>query len=470
MVAQFHVQLSKRQPLAEHAAAGERQMSDKQMRLGAYFNPTGHHVASWRHPRAEADAHINIRHYIEIARTAERAKFDLIFLADGVGVRDAAMEALTRSVQFISHFEPLTLLSALAMATERIGLVATASTTYNEPYHVARKFASLDHISHGRAGWNLVTSVQLSEARNFNRETTLEPAERYARAREFAQVVAGLWDSWDDDAFVRDKESGLFFEGEKLHWLNHKGPHFSVKGPLNVPRSPQGWPVIVQAGASEEGKDLAAEFAEAIFSPHLTIDSAKAYYDDVKGRMRKFNRDPDQLKIMPGLSAIVALTEDAARADYDFMQSLIHPIVAREILSTMLGGMDLSGYSLDEPLPDPLPQTTGSKGHYDSIVAMGRRENLTIRQLGMRVAGARGKSVIQGSVDQVVDHMEEWFAKGACDGFNVMPPYIPGSFDDFCNLVVPELQRRKLFRTEYEGRTLRENLGLHRPASRHARG
>jgi FMN-dependent oxidoreductase (nitrilotriacetate monooxygenase family) len=445
-------------------------MNDRKMRLGAYFNPTGHHVASWRHPRAEVNAHINIRHYIEIAQTAERAKFDLIFLADSVGVRDAAMEALTRSVQFIAHFEPLTLLSALAMATERIGLVATASTTYNEPYHVARKFASIDHISHGRAGWNLVTSVQLSEALNFNRETILEPAERYGRAREFAQVVTSLWDSWDDDAFVRDKESGLFFEPEKLHWLNHKGPHFSVKGPLNIPRSPQGWPVVVQAGASEEGKELAAEFAEAIFSPHLTIESAKAYYDDVKGRMRKFNRDPDQLKIMPGLSAIVALTEDAARADYDFIQSLIHPIVAREILSTMLGGIDLSVYSLDEPLPDLLPQTTGSKGHYDSIVAMARRENLTIRQLGMRVAGARGKSVIQGSVDQVADHMEEWFVKGACDGFTVMPPYIPGSLDDFCNLVVPELQRRKLFRTEYEGWTLRENLGLARRASRHAHG
>jgi len=289
---------------------------DGKMRLAAYFNPTGHHVASWRHPRAQADAHINIKHYVEIAQTAERAKLDLIFLADGVATRQADIEAQSRSVQFIAHFEPITLLSALAMVTDRIGLIATMSTSYNEPYHVARKFASLDHISGGRSGWNLVTSGQMAEALNFNRTAPFPHHERYHRAHEFAEVVRSLWDSWDDDAFVRDKDSGLFFEPDKMHYLNHKGKDYSVRGPLNVPRSPQGQPVLVQAGASDDGKELAAEFAEAIFSPHLNIEAAKAYYDDVKSRMRKFGRDPDHMKVLPGLSVIVARDEQQAKKDY----------------------------------------------------------------------------------------------------------------------------------------------------------
>jgi alkanesulfonate monooxygenase len=437
------------------------------MRLAAYFNPTGHHVASWRHPRAQVDAHVNFRHYIEIAQSAERAKLDMIFLADGVATREAHMDALSRSVQFVAHLEPLTLLSALASVTDRIGLVATASTTYNEPYHVARKFASLDYISNGRAGWNCVTSVQPAEARNFGRPSVEPRPVRYARAREFTRVVTGLWDSWDDDAFVRDTQSGLFFDPQKLHVLRHKGEYYQVEGPLNVPRPPQGWPVIVQAGASDEGVELAAEFAEAIFSPHLTIEAAKSYYDDVKGRMRKYGRDPDHLKILPGLSVVVGATDAEAAADFDSLQSLIHPVVGREILATMLGGIDLSPFPMDGPLPDPLPPGSGSKGHYDSIVAMARRENLTIRQLGDRVAGARGKNTIHGSPTKVADYMQEWFEQGACDGFCVMPPYIPGAHDDFCNMVVPELQRRGLFRKDYEGTTLREHLGLPRPASRY---
>jgi alkanesulfonate monooxygenase len=440
----------------------------RQMRLAAYFNPTGHHVASWRHPRAQADAAVNIKHYVEIARTAERAKFDMIFLADGQATREAHIEALKRSVQFVAHFEPITLLSALAMATDRIGLVATASTTYNEPYNVARKFASLDHISGGRAGWNVVTSGQVAETKNFGKAGVDPHPVRYGRAAEFIQVVEGLWDSWDDDAFVRNVDSGLYFDPAKMHELNHHGAIFDVKGPLNVPRPIQGYPVIVQAGASDEGRELAAQFAEAIFSPHLTLEAAKEYYDDVKGRMAKYGRSPDHLKILPGLSVIVADTDRAAAEDFEFLQSLIHPIVGREILSTMLGSLDLSAYPLDEPLPDPLPGPKGSKGHYDSIVAMARRENLTIRQLGARVAGARGKNAIHGSPAKVADYMEEWFTKRACDGFCVMPPYIPGAHDDFCRLVIPELQRRGLFRTEYEGTTLREHLGLPRPESRYA--
>ncbi len=445
-------------------------MSDRgKMRLGAYFNPTGHHVASWRHPRAQKDAHVNIKHYVEIARTAERAKFDMIFLADSAATRRADIEALSRSIQFIANFEPITLLSAISMATEKIGLIATASTSYNEPYTIARKFASLDRISGGRAGWNVVTSGSAAEALNFSRTAAYPHAERYKRAHEFVEVVTGLWDSWEDDAFIRDQESGVYFDRDKMHVLDHAGQYFNVRGPLNVPRPPQGWPVIVQAGSSDEGIGLAAQFAEAIFSPHLTIEAAKPYYDKLKGQMAKNGRDPDHCKVLPGLSVIVAETEEAARKDYDFIQSLIHPIVGREILSTMLGEMDLTKLPLDEPLPEVLPPTNGSKGHYDSIIEMARKENLTIRQLGQRVAGARGKNVFVGNPRQVADYMEEWFVKGACDGFNVMPPYIPGALDDFCNLVVPELQKRGLFRTEYEGDTLRENLGLPRPECRYAK-
>jgi len=438
------------------------------MRLAAYYNPTGHHVASWRHPRAQVDAHINIRHYIEIAQTAERAKFDTLFLADGVATREAHIEALSRSVQFVAHFEPITLLSALAMVTEKIGLIGTMSTSYNHPYHVARKFASLDHISAGRAGWNLVTSGQRAEAQNFDRDEPWPHAERYHRAHEFAEVVKSLWDSWDDDAFVYDQKDGLFFDRDKMHVLNHVGEAYKIKGPLNVPRSPQGHPVIVQAGASDDGRELAAQYAEAIFSPHLNVEAAKEYYDDVKSRMAKYNRNPDHCKILPGLSIIVAPTAEQAREDYEYLQSLIHPMVGREILATMLGGIDLSPYSLDQELPDPMPNHEGSRGHYDSILAMARREKLTIRELGQRVAGARGKNVFAGSPTQVADYMQDWFEKEACDGFTILPAYIPGALDDFCNLVVPELQRRGLFRTEYEGKTLRENLGLPRPVSRYA--
>jgi FMN-dependent oxidoreductase (nitrilotriacetate monooxygenase family) len=437
------------------------------MHLAAYYNPTGHHVASWRHPRAQVDAHINIRHYVEIAQTAERAKFDLLFLADANATREADMEALSRSVQFVAHFEPLTLLSALAMVTEKIGLVGTASTSWNDAYHLARKFASLDWISNGRAGWNIVTSGQRAEALNFGREQAYEHADRYDRAREVVKIVLGLWDSWDDDAFVRDRESGLFFDPAKLHVLDHKTDRYQVKGPLNVPRPPQGYPVLVQAGASNDGMELCAQYGEAVFSPHLNFEAAKTYYDGVKGRMPKYGRDPDHAKILPGLSIIVRPTEKEANDDYEYIQSMIHPIVAREILGTMLGGIDLSSYDMDKELPDPMPGHTGSQGHYASIMAMARREKLTIRQLGMRVAGARGKNVIKGTPGAVADYMEEWFTKGACDGFTILPPYIPGALDDFCELVIPELQKRGLFRTEYTGSTLREHLGVPRPESQY---
>jgi alkanesulfonate monooxygenase len=441
----------------------------RQMRLGAFFNPTGHHVASWRHPRADADAGINFQHYLAVTRTAERAKFDMVFLADNVCVRDSKMEALCRSAQYIANFEPLTLLSALAPLTSHIGLVATASTSYNEPFHVARKFASLDHLSGGRAGWNLVTSGQEAEARNFSRDKHYLHGERYERAREFAQIVVGLWDSWDDDAFIRDKESGLFFHPDKLHALNHKGESYAVRGPLNVPRPPQGHPVIVQAGGSEDMIKVAAEFAEVIFCAPLTLEAAQKFYANLKGRVAAHGRPPDHVKIMPGLSLVIGRTEAEANAQYEYLQSLIHPVVAREILSLVLGNVDLSDHPLDGPFPENLPLSNASQSTFQYVIDMARAEKLTLRQVAMRVAGARGKSVVRGSPTQVADHMERWFKEGGCDGFNLMPPFLPGGLDDFVELILPELRRRGLFRTEYEGQTLREHLSLPRPASRYAR-
>ncbi len=440
----------------------------RQMRLGAFFNPTGHHVASWRHPRADADAGINFQHYLAVTRTAERAKFDMVFLADNVCVRDAKMEAISRSAQYIANFEPLTLLSALAPLTSHIGLVATASTSYNEPFHVARKFASLDHLSGGRAGWNLVTSGQEAEARNFSRDKHYLHGERYERAREFAEIVVGLWDSWDDDAFVRDKQSGLFFHPDKLHALNHKGESYAVRGPLNVPRTPQGRPVIVQAGGSEDMIKVAAEFAEVIFCAPLTLEAAQKFYANLKSRVSAHGRSPEQVKIMPGLSAVIGRTESEANEQYEYLQSLIHPVVAREILSLVLGNVDLSDYPLDGPFPENLPLSNASQSTFQYVIDMARNEKLTLRQVAMRVAGARGKSVVRGSPSQVVDHMEQWFKEGGCDGFNLMPPFLPGGLDDFVELVLPELRRRGLFRSEYEGKTLREHLGLARPPSRYA--
>ena len=440
-----------------------------EMILGAFFNPTGHHVASWRHPEGQADAGVNFAHYRDIARTAERGRFHMIFLADNLGVRDAKMEALSRSAQYIANFEPLTLISALAAVTDRIGLVATASTSYNEPYHVARKFASIDHISSGRAGWNIVTSTLRSEARNFGLDDHMDHAMRYRRAREFTQVVLGLWDSWEDDAFVRDKDSGTFFIPEKLHAVNHEGEFFKVAGPLNIPRPPQGHPVLVQAGASEDGKDFASEFAEVIFTNHLSAEAGVAYCCDLRARAEAHGRGPSELKILPGLSPVVGATAAEAEAKFAHLQSLIDPVVGREMLSTVLGGLDLSDYDLDGPLPTNLePPRNVIQSAFENWTRLGRDENLTIRELSMRAAGARGKTVMRGDARQIADMMESWFIAGACDGFNIMPPYLPGALDDFVDLVVPELQRRGLFHTEYSGGSLRESLGLLRPVAKQA--
>lgn len=438
--------------------------SPRQIKLGAFLMQTGHHIAAWRHPDAQADAPINFRHYAELARRAEAAKFDAIFLADSVGVRNTDLASLSRTARS-DHFEPLTLLSALAAVTEKIGLIATVSTTYNEPYHVARKFASLDHISGGRSGWNLVTSSGQGEAQNFNLDEHVEHARRYARAAEFHDVVLGLWDSWEDDAFLRDKHSGQYFDPAKLHPLRHRGEHFSVRGPLNVSRSPQGRPVVVQAGASPAGRDLAARTAEVIFVAHQTFDEAQAFYRDIKGRAVDYGRDPDDIKIMPGIFPVIGRSQAEAEDKFARLQDLIHPVVGVQLLSNMIGGFDLSGYPVDGPLPD-IPETNGGKSRQQLLIDLARRDNLTIRQLYLRIAGARGHQQVVGTPRSVADQLQQWFEEDGADGFNIMSPWLPGGLDDFIELALPELRRRGLFRTEYSGATLRQHLGLARPAHR----
>ena len=437
--------------------SGKRQ--DK-IRLGVFYWPGGHHVAGWRHPQAETDSPFNYRRCVELAQLAERGKFDLFFLADLVGIRPTQLEAQAGAARAV-YFEPLTLLAALSTLTEKIGLVATATTTYNEPYHLARKFASLDLINGGRTGWNLVTSHNQAEAANFSRDTHMAHADRYARAEEFAEIVKGLWDSWDQDAITMDKASGQYFDPQKLHFLNHKGKHFSVRGPLNVPRSPQGHPVIVQAGSSGPGRELAARTAEVIFTAAETLGEGQAFYADVNARMAKFGRKPGEVAIMPGLFPVIGATEQEARAKYDHLQSLVQPEVGLFLLQHLLG-RDLSMYPLDEPLPE-LAEHDGAKGRTEVILRTARRDNLTLRQLYLQVAVARGHNVIIGTPAQVADVMEEWFETRAADGFNILPPVFPTGLQEFVDLVVPELQRRGLFRTEYEGTTLRDHLGLPYP-------
>lgn len=438
------------------------------LRLGLFIYPAGHHIAAWRHPDATPNAGISFDYYRRIALAAEAARFDLIFLADGVGARGDNLDVLSRTAHsYVAQFEPITLLSALAAVTDRIGLVATASSSFNEPFHIARKFASLDHLSGGRAGYNLVTSASDFEARNFNLDKHFDHALRYERAEEFAKVVRKLWDSWEDDAFLNDKADGRFFDPEKRHVLNHRGKYFSVQGPLNVPRSPQGHPVTVQAGSSEVGRELAAKGADVVFTAQQTLEEAANFYRDVKQRAVRHGRDPDQIKIMPGVFPVVGRTLQEAEETFEQLQSLIHPVVGLNLLSGGWSGPDLSKYDLDGPIPE-LPETNGSKSRQDLLFALARRENLTIRQLYLRIAGARGHWQIVGTPGQIADQLEERFESYGADGFNVMPPILPAGLDDFVTLVLPELRNRGLVRAEYDGPTLRDNLGLRRPVNRGA--
>ncbi|WP_311969406.1 LLM class flavin-dependent oxidoreductase [Pseudomonas baltica] len=440
----------------------------RQLHLGLFIQETGHHIAGWREPGAAADAARHFRRQIELAQLAEAACFDLLFIQDSYAMRGANdIDALQHSARAI-HWDPLTALSALAMVTQRIGLIGTATTTYNEPYSLARSFASLDHISQGRAGWNLVTSNNEAEALNFSRSSHAVHGDRYARAAEFLQVVKGLWDTWEDDAFVEDKQAGQFFDPSKLHVLDHHGQHFAVKGPLTQARSPQGHPVVVQAGSSDTGKRLGARTADVIFTAQQRLPDAQAFYADMKALAAGAGRDPQQLLIMPGLLPVVAATCSEAEDKFQQLQARVLPAVGLATLATTLGEVDLSGYDLDGPLPD-LPPANGPQSRRQLLIDMARRDNLSIRQLYQRVVGARGHLTVVGSAADVADAMQQWLEEGAADGFNIMPAQLPVGLRDFTQWVVPELQRRGLFRTGYEGQTLREHLGLQRPAHRHAR-
>jgi FMN-dependent oxidoreductase (nitrilotriacetate monooxygenase family) len=435
----------------------------KTMRLGAFMRPISIHTAAWRYPGAFADANFNFAHLRHFAQTLERGRFDAFFMADHLAVLNMPIRALQRSAT-VTSFDPLTLLPALAAVTDHLGLIATASTSYNEPYHVARKFASLDHLSGGRAGWNVVTSANPHEAMNFGRDEHLEHDERYRRAREFFDVVTGLWDSFADDAFICDVTSGIYFDPARMHVLDHKGEFFSVRGPLNVARPVQGWPVIVQAGASETGRQFAAEIAEVVFSGISNLEDARRYYADVKGRAEALGRSRDHLKILPGAFVIVGDTVREAREKKARLDSLVHPDSSVATLSVLLG-TDVSGMDLDGPLPE-IPESNASRSARQKLVDMAKRDNLTMRQLAQIVGGSFGTLEMVGTPAMVADQMEEWFRTNGSDGFNVMFPYLPEGLDDFVDRVVPELQRRGLFRREYEGRTLRENLGLPRPENR----
>src|SRR5215475_9270403 len=381
----------------------------RQLVLGAHFPSMGQHIAAWLHQDAQIDAGQNFPYFARLAQAAEQAKFDFVFMADAVATRDGNMEALSRWPQYMAHFEPITLLSATASQTRHIGLVCTASTSYYEPFNVARLFGSLDHISNGRAGWNVVTSANASASFNFNRDEHYDIAERYQRAREFVQVVLGLWDSWEDDAFLRDRQSSRYFDPSKLHKLNHKGSFFSVRGPMNLARPPQGYPVIAQAGASEDGKELGAETAEVIFFSQQRVAVAREFYKDVKGRMAKFGREPGQLKMLAGLNPTVGRTEAEAREKFEYLQSLIHPDVGKELISVDLGGADLSGVSVDEPVPEHLipAKTRSSTSRLKTVGGVARQEKLTIRQLYERYAGSRGSYSVVGTAAQIADRMEE---------------------------------------------------------------
>ncbi|MET9023742.1 LLM class flavin-dependent oxidoreductase [Actinopolymorpha sp. NPDC004070] len=437
----------------------------KPLHLNAFLMSTGHHEASWRLPESNPYANTDVEHYRELARIAERGTFDSVFFADSPALFGDVGRRPSGSL------EPTVLLTAIAAATERIGLIATASTTYNDPYNLARRFASVDHVSGGRAGWNVVTTASVDAARNFGLDELPSHRDRYARAAEFLEVARRLWDSWDDDAALADKESGVWADASRVHRVDHAGPYFRVRGPLNVPRSPQAHPVLVQAGSSEDGKDLAAEYAEAVFTAQQTLADAQAFYADLKARVARAGRDPDGVKILPGIVPVLGATEAEARAREEELDQLIVPEYARAQLARTLR-VDPEDLPLDRELPADLPEEDeieGAKSRYTLIVTLARRERLTVRQLIGRLGGGRGHRTFSGTPEQVADALADWHAGGAADGFNVMPAVLPSGLSEFVDHVVPILRRRGLFRTEYTGTTLRDHYGLDRPASTFAR-
>ncbi|MCY4366251.1 MAG: LLM class flavin-dependent oxidoreductase [Chloroflexi bacterium] len=436
--------------------------SQRKLRLGAFFSGTGSNMASWRHPQAIPDGPINLQYYRNLTRKAEDAKLDFVFFGDGLYISEKSHPI------FLNRFEPLTLLAALAMDTTHIGVAATLSTTYSEPFTVARQFMSIDHISGGRAGWNIVTSPLEGSALNYSKPEHPAHDLRYEMAHEFLEVTKGLWDSWEDDAFVFDKEANVFFDPEKMHQLNHTGRFYSVQGPLNISRSPQGRPILIQAGSSEAGRSFAARHADVIFTGQPNLEAAREFYNDVKGRAAEFGRDPEELLILPGCAPIVGDTEEKATRKYQEIADLVDIEQALNYLGRYFDDLDFTRFPLDEPFPDLGDYgRNGWESTTDRLKKTARDENLTLRQVALRATTSRHKFI--GTASQVADTMQEWLEEGGADGFMVNNSVLPVGFTDFLEMVVPILKERGIFRTEYEADTLRGNLGLTIPANRYSK-
>jgi FMN-dependent oxidoreductase (nitrilotriacetate monooxygenase family) len=438
---------------------------NRQLHLNAFLMGTGHHEASWRLPESDPVATTSVAHFQRLAQIAERGTFDSLFLADGPVMFGNVAQRPSGVI------EPLTLLTALALVTEHIGLIATASTSYNSPYNLARRFSALDHVSNGRAGWNIVTTAGVDAARNFGVDEQPLHADRYARAAEFIDVTLKLWDSWEDDVVVADKGAGVWGDNAKIHPADHRGKYFSVAGALNSPRSPQAYPLLVQAGSSDDGKDLAAKYAEAVFTAQQTLGDAQAFYSDLKARTYREGRDPNTIKILPGIVPVLGSTEEEAKEREAELEANIVHEHAQRMLSGLLR-VPIEELELDSQLPENLPaesEIEDFKSRYSLIVEMGRREHLTIRQIIGRLGGGRGHFTLTGTPEQVADTIEEWFNNGAADGFNIMPPLLPSGLELFVEHVVPILRARGLYRYEYTGRTLRDHYGLERPDNQHVR-
>ena len=439
------------------------------IKLTAFCHPPGH----WRMPGARP-TDMDFEEVAHIAQVAERGKFDMLFFQDSAAVAPAYYlsggnaEALAEAARCV-RLEPLTLLAALATVTKRIGLIATATTTYNDPFNIARKYATIDHISKGRAGWNLVTSQNVDEALNFSQNAHMDHALRYERAQEFYDVVTGLWDSWEDDAVIRDLATGRYIDPDKLHALHHKGKHFSVRGPLNVARPPQGYPIVAQAGSSEPGRALAARTADVVFTAQVSLQEAQAFYADVKGRTALYGRCPDDIRIMPGIRYVLGSTESEARERYEMMLAEASEEGALASVQRLAGDLDLRKFPLDGPLPD-LPPSNAAKARQKMMIELARRENLSIRELGRRFTFSLGHLVYVGTPMGLADLMEDWWANDAADGFTMLSPYFPEPLEFVVSELIPELQRRGIFRSEYEGATLRENLELRVPPNRYVAG
>ena len=429
--------------------------------IGGLFEAYGYHSAAWMLPGAENGAAVDIDYFHRIVQQAEDGKLDFFFLADTPAARTENLDMWTHAPLYMNMLEPITLLTALACSTKHIGLGATASTSFYEPYNVARLFGSLDHISHGRAAWNVVTSANDYAARNFGLDRLPPHARRYEKAREFYKLVEALWDTWEDDAFIYDRKEARMFDPAKFHTLDHKGEFFTLHGGLNMQRPPQGRPVIFQAGASEAGKELAAETAEVVFGTGSDVGQAVAFYRDLKGRMAKYGRTPDQLKLLSGVSVVVGDSEADARAKWDYWQDTVHIDIGLMYMKTDLE-TDLSDLALDEPVPEHrIPKSSNfHQVYFEEIVGL-IRQGLTLRQVCKKYN--RSKAIFFGTGEQVADQMQAWVDAGASDGFMIAFPVLPESLTDVTQKVIPVLQERGLFRTEYQGKTLRENLGLSRP-------